>query len=170
MTPWPTVEEVHSCSVKCTSNGKVLSQSAVSLNFHSHHLSAMQHDIEEYLRIKKDIMCSSCFREKMIRPRISANHIFIETQCCEDGKLIASDIKIRLENISLSLQWNEQDYTLRGIIATQGKLKTCTSVGHYFAICHRFAHHWELYDDLKAKKVEVSNSKLVHCQMLLYTL
>lgn len=80
-------------------------------------------------------------------------------------------INIKLGDIPLVLIYKQIKYNLKGILGYRpGKSQLRNSIGHYSTYARREGGHWELYDDMRKKPVPIKNSKIVSCELLLYTI
>ncbi|CAI6374550.1 unnamed protein product [Macrosiphum euphorbiae] len=118
-----------------------------------------------------------CNGQKTTTVKGSNMHLFIEIlnwqgeNVNEYSTEALPQLEIQLKNIPEVLQYSGKSFELRGVCSyRRGLSRLRSSIGHYFALCKRGPHNWEIYDDLLKKPKSVKETTKVNCEILIYTI
>jgi len=65
---------------------------------------------------------------------------------------------------------NDTSYDLRGVLNYRpGKNFLRSSIRHYTTYARRRGGNWEIYDDLKKKRMSISENTTASCELLFYS-
>lgn len=176
----PSVVENYNCRV--SEHNKTVKRALISIAVYPHDISNLIQYIDAYL-LEVEMNCNfsnedSICTEKVLRSFVlQKTHIIIElvnSDVPEDdvAETEISTFEVSLDSIPRKLYLQQTEYWLRGIICFTPPdiVDKITDIGHYRAICLRSDDQWELYDDMKDKKIPISNQSIFNCEILVYTI
>ena len=176
---YPSVTEIYNCSI--SGHRQTIKRAVISLGLNPQEIGNLNQFLDEYLLdMEKDCNIKHNFgicSQKALRTIfLQKTHIIIELVNSVISQSMAGNTSfnfiVKLHSIPQKLISQGTIYWLRGIVCFTPPQSPhgIKDIGHYKAICLRPDEKWELYDDLKDSKIDISNQRQFNCEMLVYTI